>query len=66
MSKEEYRVLKCPPLPHDLAEAFGSFKLAILQRNARGWSDVSRLDCMKALTVLIRHADDISAEKRNP
>jgi hypothetical protein len=44
-------------LPDDLADAFESFKLAILRHKASGWTDISRddllasLDALKALAV---------------
>jgi hypothetical protein len=41
-----------PPLPDDLAEAFESFKLAILRHKTGGWNDVSCGDVMRSLDSL--------------
>ena len=45
-----------PPLPADLADAFESFKLAILRHKLAGWAEVSRDDVVAALTSLERLA----------
>lgn len=39
-------------LPDDLAEAFESFKLAILHHKLAGWRDVSRADVLQSLEAL--------------
>lgn len=41
-----------PELPPDLAEAFESFKLAILRHKMAGWHDVSRQVCVATLEAL--------------
>jgi hypothetical protein len=41
-----------PELPDDLAEAFESFKLAVLHHKLAGWRDVSRDDVVKSLEAL--------------
>ncbi|NIL96196.1 MAG: hypothetical protein GTO53_02580 [Planctomycetales bacterium] len=39
-------------LPHDLAAAFDSFKLAILRQKSEGWQDLSRDDLLATLDAL--------------
>ena len=39
-------------LPADLADAFESFKLAILRHKLAGWSEVAREDVLGALDSL--------------
>lgn len=41
-----------PELPDDVAEAFESFKLAILHHKLAGWRDVSRNDVLNSLEAL--------------
>lgn len=41
-----------PDLPEDVAEAFESFKLAILQHRTSGWKDISRDDLIASLEAL--------------
>lgn len=41
-----------PELPSDLADAFESFKLAILRHKLAGWTEVARDDVIGALTAL--------------
>lgn len=41
-----------PELPDDLAEAFESFKLALLHHKLAGWRDVSRDDVLQSLEAL--------------
>ena len=41
-----------PELPNDLAEAFESFKLAILHHKMADWQDVSRDDVLQSLDAL--------------
>lgn len=41
-----------PALPDDLADAFESFKLAILRHKAAGWQDVSCTDLLRSLDAL--------------
>ncbi|HEY4311758.1 MAG TPA: hypothetical protein VGN12_20090 [Pirellulales bacterium] len=45
-----------PTLPPDLAEAFESFKLAILRHKVSGWIDVPRDDVLRALEALNQFA----------
>jgi hypothetical protein len=39
-------------LPADLADAFESFKLAILRHKVTGWSEIARDDIVDALDAL--------------
>ena len=43
---------KLPELPDDLAEAFESFKLAILHHKLAGWQEISRDDVLASLDAL--------------
>ena len=45
-----------PDLPADLAEAFESFKLAILRHKVTGWTEVARDDVLASLDALRQFA----------
>jgi hypothetical protein len=45
-----------PELPDDLAQAFESYKLAILRHKVAGWSEISRDDVVASLEALRRLA----------
>ncbi len=49
-----------PELPPDLAEAFESFKLAILRHKVSNWTDVPRDDVLRALEALTQFACALS------
>lgn len=49
-------------LPEDLADAFESFKLAILRHKVEGWADISREDVLASLEALKELATAPAAE----
>lgn len=51
-----------PPLPDDLAEAFESFKIAIIAHKSADWRDISRNDLLATLDALKQLAMAPSSE----
>lgn len=54
--------MELPELPDDLAEAFDSFKLAIMHHKADGWRAISERDLVSALRYLYELAKDVEVQ----